>query len=203
MEPFYIADPKDNTTLILSHFWTPLNITTAKEAMHKITSAGSNCLKDPKIRAISRSGEPLHLEDWINPEKALYYENQPFLRSANDLYPVPTILLTSATWSFRGHGKPSLKYLYNRLKGKCQICGEKMPYRSMTIEHIEPRSLGGQNDWFNITMTCKLCNSRKGSIFPYKDYKGNELKAPRPINFFHSFLKLRKEWEIFLFKKQR
>ena len=54
MEPFYIADIKDNTTLILSHFWTPLNITTVKQAMHKITSAGSRSLKDPKIRAISQ-----------------------------------------------------------------------------------------------------------------------------------------------------
>lgn len=202
MNPFYICNPKDNTTLILSHFWTPINITTAKEAMHKITSSGSQELKDPKIKAISRSGEPLLLEDWINPELAMYYDDQPFLRSANKLYPVPTILLTSATWSFKGHGRPNLRYLYSRLKGRCQICGTKFPYKDMTIEHIEPRSLGGQDDWFNITMSCKSCNSRKGSIFPYKNYKGEDLNAPRPISFFHSFLKFRKEWDHFLFKKK-
>jgi len=158
--------------------------------------------KNSKIKAISRSGEPLCLEDWNNPEKALYYEGQPFLRSANNIYPVPTILLTSANWSFRGHGRPSLSYLYNRLKGRCQICGEKMPYKYMSIEHIEPRSQGGTNDWFNITMTCKPCNSKKGRIFPYKSHEGKDLVAPVPLPFFHSFLRCRKEWDPFLFKKR-
>jgi 5-methylcytosine-specific restriction endonuclease McrA len=202
MDSCYICKPKDNVTLILSHFWTPINITTAKEAMHKITSSGSCSDKNSKIKAISRSGEPLCLEDWNNPEKALYYEGQPFLRSANNIYPVPTILLTSANWSFRGHGRPSLSYLYNRLKGRCQICGEKMPYKYMSIEHIEPRSQGGTNDWFNITMTCKPCNSKKGSIFPYKSHEGKDLVAPVPLPFFHSFLRCRKEWDPFLFKKR-
>ena len=202
MEASYICDPKDNVTLILSHFWTPINITSAKESMHKLTSSGSKDLKDPKVKAISRSGEPLVLEDWFNAEKALYYEQQPFLRSANRLYPVPTILLTSATWSFSGHGKPRLSHLYSRFKGRCQICGEKFPYRGMSIEHIEPKSKGGIDDWFNITMTCKLCNSKKGSVFPYKDYKGEGLSAPSPIPFFHSFLSCRREWDPFLFKKK-
>lgn len=202
MEPFEICDPKDNVTLILSHFWTPINITTAREAMHKLFSSGSINLKDPKVKALSRSGEPLFLEDWLDIEKALYYKNQPVLRTHNSLLPVPTILLTSSTWSFRGHGKPNLKYLYQRLKGVCQICGDRFPIKKMTIEHIEPKSLGGSNEWFNITMTCKSCNSKKGTIFPYKDFKNNKLKAPLPIPYFHSFLKNRPEWEPFLFKKR-
>ena len=203
MEPFKICDPKENVTLILSHFWTPINITSARESIHKLFSSGSKKIKNPKIRALSRSGEPLYLEEWLDSEKALYYKNQPILRTCKSILPVPTILLTSSNWSFRGHGKPNLKYLYQRLKGACQICGEQLPFQKMTIEHIEPKSLGGTNEWFNITMTCKSCNSKKGSIFPYKNHKNKTLKAPTVLPYFHTFLQTRPEWEPFLFKNRQ
>ena len=53
----------------------------------------------------------------------------------------------------------------------------------LTIEHIKPKSKGGDNDYFNLTLTCVKCNSRKGSIFPYYDYKGDVLKATPPKPF--------------------
>jgi len=194
MRPFYICSPEDNVVLILSHFWTPINITTAREGIKKISSTSSN------IKAISPEGLILNWKDWIDGSNRLHYDNQPFLRSSSALYPVPTILLTSSNWCYRGRDRPTIEYLYGRFKGMCQICGVRFPLKKMSIEHILPKSKGGDDDWFNITMTCKCCNARKGSIFPYRDYKGNNLIAPNPIPFFHSFVKDRPEWGKFLFK---
>ena len=196
----YICNPQDNTTLLLSHYWMPINITTAKEGIRKLISGGSKHKKKPTIKVLSGSGEPLNWEDWINGGEACYNSNQPFLRSSCRLYPVPTIILTSANWSYRTNDKPNIKYLYSRFKGVCQICGEHFPVKKMSIEHILPKSKHGADDSFNITMTCKMCNSKKSSMHPYKNYKNDELKAPQLYPFFHTFLKERPEWKPFLFK---
>ena len=189
----YLCDPNDKVVLILSHFWTPINVTTAKEGIRKLFCSTN-------VQALSASGEPLTWEDWINPSRACYFENQPFLNSTKKLYPIPTIILTNAKWVYQTTKKPSLKYLYNRYQGNCQICGEYFNIKDMSIEHVYPKSKGGTKDSHNVTITCKKCNCQKGTQYPYKNYKGEILKGYRPLPFFHSFIKERLEWKNFLFK---
>ena len=113
-------DSKDRVVLILSHFWTPINITTAKEGIRKLISCGSISRKDQSVKCLSESGEPLYWEEWINPQRATYYEDQPFLSSCNKLYPVPTILLTTSKWVYQTKQKPSLfSQGWTQLKSVC------------------------------------------------------------------------------------
>jgi 5-methylcytosine-specific restriction endonuclease McrA len=42
----------------------------------------------------------------------------------------------------------------------CQYCGRQGP--DLTIDHIIPRSRGGQHTWENLVSACKPCNHRKG-----------------------------------------
>lgn len=46
---------------------------------------------------------------------------------------------------------------------RCVFCGETMNGHG-TIEHLRPVSNGGKNDWWNIVLCCKSCNSRKGAL---------------------------------------
>ena len=195
-----LINSKDRVVLILSHFWTPINITTAKEGIRKLISCGSISRKDQFVKCLSESGEPLYWEEWINPQRATYYEDQPFLSSCNKLYPVPTILLTTSKWVYQTKQKPNLRYLYKRYKGRCQICGDKFDMKDMTIEHIYPKSKGGTKESHNVTLTCQPCNCKKAAIYPYKNYKGEELGPSNPYPFFHAFQNCRSEWRPFLFK---
>ena len=195
-----LIDGKGRVVLILSHFWTPINITTAKEGIRKLISCGSKSNEIQSVHALSFSGEPLSWEDWINSERATYYKNQPFLSSYNRLYPVPTILLTTSKWVYKSKNPPNLRYLYQRYEGVCQICGEHFGMKDMTIEHVYPKSKGGTKEDFNVTMTCQSCNCKKGTLYPYKNYKGENLKGFKPWRFFHAFQKEREEWRPFLFK---
>lgn len=52
----------------------------------------------------------------------------------------------------------SLLYKY---KFKCVHCGEKEPSK-LTIDHIKPVSKGGSDEFSNLQILCKSCNSRKG-----------------------------------------
>jgi 5-methylcytosine-specific restriction endonuclease McrA len=40
---------------------------------------------------------------------------------------------------------------------KCAYCGR----HAETIDHIIPRSRGGQHTWENCTASCQICNHRK------------------------------------------
>ena len=46
--------------------------------------------------------------------------------------------------------------------GKCAGCGVLFPFRNMTVDHIIPRSKGGQDNEENLQLLCGACNSEKG-----------------------------------------
>lgn len=64
----------------------------------------------------------------------------------------------------------------------CQYCGKKS---DLTIDHVIPRSKGGQDAWENVVVACLRCNVTKGNR-SLKEV-GLELKTKpcRPFNFIH------------------
>lgn len=49
---------------------------------------------------------------------------------------------------------------------RCQYCGEKLPARELTFDHVVPRSQGGKTTWTNIVTACRRCNADKGNRTP-------------------------------------
>ena len=43
----------------------------------------------------------------------------------------------------------------------CQYCGVVMKLKYCTVDHIIPKSKGGQTKWSNIVTSCKRCNNQK------------------------------------------
>ena len=54
--------------------------------------------------------------------------------------------------------KPSRAMIYKRDGHKCQYCGST---KNLTIDHIIPRSRGGEDTWENLVVACNPCNTRK------------------------------------------
>ena len=48
----------------------------------------------------------------------------------------------------------------------CQYCGAAPGRANLTLDHILPRSRGGQTSWDNVATACKVCNLRKGDRTP-------------------------------------
>ena len=46
----------------------------------------------------------------------------------------------------------------------CQYCGSSKP--GLTVDHVIPRSRGGESVWENIVASCAPCNRRKGNRLP-------------------------------------
>ena len=56
--------------------------------------------------------------------------------------------------------------LYHDADGKCVLCGRKIVYDDMTLDHIKPLARGGEDNANNLQCTCEACNLFKGSVLP-------------------------------------
>jgi 5-methylcytosine-specific restriction endonuclease McrA len=56
--------------------------------------------------------------------------------------------------------------IFARDGNRCQYCGRKFPTTELSLDHVVPRSQGGQSTWTNIVCACLDCNIRKGGRSP-------------------------------------
>ena len=57
----------------------------------------------------------------------------------------------------------------------CQYCGARS---NLTVDHVVPRSKGGESTWENIVASCAPCNRRKGDMLP-RQVGMHPLRPPR------------------------
>ena len=58
------------------------------------------------------------------------------------------------------------KMIYHNADGRCVLCGRKITYNNMTMDHIKPLAMGGEDSVENLQCTCSACNLFKGSVLP-------------------------------------
>lgn len=46
---------------------------------------------------------------------------------------------------------------------KCLCCGDELPLKELTLDHIVPQSAGGPGALTNLQLLCEKCNRRKGA----------------------------------------
>lgn len=60
----------------------------------------------------------------------------------------------------------SRKNILLRDHSTCQYCSKHLPPSELTLDHVHPRSRGGDSTWDNLVACCKRCNHRKGNRTP-------------------------------------
>ena len=91
------------------------------------------------------------------------------LHSAHAEFPVPSVIRRRSYINVRRRreqaGMKRLR-IYMRDKFRCQYCGDKKNAGELTLDHILPRSRGGDNSPVNIVTACIACNNRKSNRTP-------------------------------------
>jgi 5-methylcytosine-specific restriction endonuclease McrA len=59
----------------------------------------------------------------------------------------------------------------------CQYCGRQSV--GLTVDHVMPRSRGGESVWDNIVASCAPCNRKKGNLTP-REARMHPRRHPRP-----------------------
>jgi hypothetical protein len=67
-----------------------------------------------------------------------------------------------------------------RDKFTCQYCGVQPPLSELDIDHVIPRSRGGQSSWQNLVAACRSCNLRKSNATPEEAHMSLLNKPYRP-----------------------
>jgi len=61
---------------------------------------------------------------------------------------------------------PTHKNILIRENFCCAYCGCKVTLRSVTKDHVLPRSRGGKDDLLNVVAACVTCNGKKADMTP-------------------------------------
>ena len=76
--------------------------------------------------------------------------------------------------------KLNRRNLFARDKNRCQYCGRHFPTSELSIDHVVPRSQGGEDSWENLVCACVRCNAKKGGRTPDQAHMKLHKKPIRP-----------------------
>ena len=89
------------------------------------------------------------------------------IKSVNESFELPCVIALKRIVKFRYQTIPChRRNVIWRDNNQCQYCSKHFMADKLTIDHVIPRSRGGQNDWLNLVTACKKCNQKKGDKTP-------------------------------------
>lgn len=123
-------------TLLLNASYEPLRIVSLKRAVNLILQDKAEVVEEADDKAV---------------------------RSQRMAMPVPLVirLKTYVRVPFRALLPLTRKNLIARDLGKCAYCNKSAQHHKATIDHVFPRSRGGQHVWENVVLACSRCNQLK------------------------------------------
>lgn len=101
----------------------------------------------------------------------------------------PCFIVRAKAYGALRSGKAHIHDLYQnnvwKLKDNscCWYCGKEMPKNKLTVDHVFPRSKGGSDDFDNIVLACKECNSSKNDLDLLEWYSKRLQYWPLPYIF--------------------
>jgi 5-methylcytosine-specific restriction endonuclease McrA len=138
--------------LVLNATFEPINVCTVRRATVLILKS--------KAEALECEGRPLRAEH-ISIERPNVIRLVSYVRVPRDVH----------------RRKITRKAVLARDAYTCQYCGANKP--GLTVDHVIPRSRGGESIWENIVASCAACNRRKGDRLP-REIAMHPRQRPRP-----------------------
>ncbi len=119
----------------------------------------------------------------VSEYRAKFYrkDDEDWIRTATSEIQVPRVIRLLSYDKMPKHTvKFNRRNIFARDNNQCQYCGKKFPTSELSLDHILPRSQGGQSSWENIVCACVGCNVRKGGRTPKQAHMGLIRKPEKP-----------------------
>lgn len=160
--------------LVLNATYEPINVCTVRRAAVLLLKA--------RAEVVEHGQGTLHSEH-LQYERPLVIRLVSYVRIPRDLH----------------RRKITRKAVLARDAWTCQYCGSRRS--GLTVDHVIPRSRGGNSAWENIVAACAPCNRRKGNRLPAEIamHPSSQPKPPGP----HVFIRIASprvpaSWEPYL-----
>jgi 5-methylcytosine-specific restriction endonuclease McrA len=146
-------------------------------------------MKERQVLLLNASEEVLRIVDWRDAVRLLVSGKAfaPFVKTEE--YSIPStrgefklpkvlVLLNYAHTPYK-ESTPTRRNVLIRDCWTCQYCGKSSKDQTkLTIDHVMPKSRGGDSSWTNLVAACERCNGVKGNKTP-KEWGCRPMKKPR------------------------
>lgn len=162
-----MADPLGHSVLVLNRLYMAIHVINVRRAF---------------VLLCRDLAEVIHLEDgqfanynfesWreVSELKAAFKEpHEDWIKAVNFEVQVPRVI---RLLSYDRVPKQSIRFnrrnIFARDGNRCQYCGKRFPTSELSLDHVMPRSRGGETTWENIVCCCVQCNVKKGGRTPHE-----------------------------------
>jgi len=138
--------------LVLNASYEPINVCTIRRATVLLLKSRAELLE---------RGEGMLHSERLNLERPCVIRLMRYVRIPRDVH----------------RRKITRKAVLARDSYTCQYCGREAG--GLTVDHVIPRSRGGESVWENIVASCAPCNRKKGNRLP-REIAMHPARRPRP-----------------------
>lgn len=165
--------------LVLNSNWSAIGVVDMPNAIGLLYGQYDD--GEPRARIVtpppSGNYEVWNWGDWsaLRPE-----EGEGGLVSASRIYKIPEVILLSR-YGFMPEQKVNFcrRSIWKRDDYTCQYCGKRPKEDECTLDHVIPKSLGGDTSWTNCVLACYRCNSQKADRRPEEAFRPKDKEKAR------------------------
>lgn len=167
----------NSNVLVLNRHYMAVHIVTARRAFVLLYRESAEVIDlDEGHYANYDFGSWCELSDFRSEEKD---DEEDWIRTVRFEIQIPRVIRLHA---FDRAPRQSLRFnrrnLFARDGHCCQYCGKHEPASQLSLDHVMPRSRGGQTNWENVVCACVACNTKKGGRTP-KEARMKLINTPR------------------------
>ena len=97
----------------------------------------------------------------LSGKAAMVVNGRGYIHAVTQILPRPSVIrLEDMIHRPRPRVKLTRREVFRRDNYTCQYCGRRDG--NLTVDHVQPRHLGGAHIWTNVVAACPGCNHRKG-----------------------------------------
>jgi 5-methylcytosine-specific restriction endonuclease McrA len=141
-------------TLVLNRSWVAIATTPVRHALSLVFTGAAHAIQT----------ETFETHDFRTWSRLEIPDGEPSVKTVREELRVPEVIVLR---HFGGIPRQVLPFtrrnLVRRDRSTCQYCGNKPGTAELSIDHVMPRSRGGETSWENCVLACVYCNRRKGS----------------------------------------
>lgn len=142
--------------LVLNKSFMPIQITSVKRAFCMVYLGVA--------KVVDREYQTFDFQSWSRLSVAVGDDS---IGTVDRIMRVPRVILLQA---YDRLPKKQVRFsrfnIFARDKCVCQYCGKRCSKNELNLDHVIPRSRGGQTTWENVVCSCVPCNCRKGGRTP-------------------------------------
>lgn len=158
-------------TLVLNRNWQPIGVASVSRSLVMVWN--------DTARIVDPADYSLYTwEDWSRLKPA---DGEPVVRTVQFEMRVPEVISLTRYDRFHRRTVPfTRRNLFRRDRFMCQYCGSSPGGNELTIDHVVPRSRGGNTSWENCVLACVRCNHRKANRTPTEAHMAIRKIAEQP-----------------------